>query len=51
MARFHFSTKSDAVNFALRRIAAEALDQAEARAMRGSAWEGDLDEMRGGRVG
>lgn len=50
MDRFDLSTKRDAVNFALRAVAGEALDLDDARALRGSGWEGDLDEMRGARV-
>lgn len=50
MRRFSLSSKRDAVNTALRLIAAEPLDLPAARAMRGSGWEGDLDTMRAGRV-
>ena len=50
MERYRFVTKREAVNFALRQLAAEPLDLAAARAMRGSGWEGDLDEMRAGRL-
>jgi Arc/MetJ family transcription regulator len=50
MVRYHLRTKRDAVNFALRTLAAEPLSLEEARAMRGSGWDGDLDEMRSGRV-
>lgn len=46
MRRFQLDTKRDAVNFALRSVAAEPLNLEEARAMRGSGWDGDLDEMR-----
>ena len=49
MERYHFSTKRDAVNFALRLVAAEPLDLEASRALRGSGWEGDLEEMRAGR--
>ena len=49
MERYHLSTKRDAVNFALRTLAAEPLDLGGARALRGSGWEGDLEEMRAGR--
>lgn len=49
MERFHLRSKRDAVNYALRRLAAEPLGLAEARALRGSGWDGDLDEMRSGR--
>jgi Arc/MetJ family transcription regulator len=41
------ATKREAVNFALRSIASEPFSLDEARRMRGSGWEGDLDEMRG----
>jgi Arc/MetJ family transcription regulator len=49
MDRYHLSTKRDAVNFALRIIAAEPLDLDAARGLRGSGWDGDLEEMRAGR--
>ncbi len=50
MDRFHLSTKREAVNLALRLLAAEPLDVASARALRGSGWEGDLDELRSSRL-
>jgi Arc/MetJ family transcription regulator len=50
MERFGFDSKREAVNFALRQLAAEPLSLDEARAMRGSGWEGDLDELRSDRV-
>lgn len=50
MKRYGLSTKRDAVNFALRTIAAEPLDLEGARRMRGSGWHGDLEAMRTGRV-
>jgi len=50
MGRYHLSTKREAVNFALRLVAAEPLDVGEARALRGSGWEGDLESMRATRV-
>lgn len=46
MKRYALSTKRDAVNYALRLVASEALDLDAARALRGSGWEGDLDERR-----
>jgi Arc/MetJ family transcription regulator len=46
MDRYHLRSKRDAVNYALRLVAGEALDLDDARAMRGSGWEGDLQEMR-----
>lgn len=51
MERYQLSTKRDAVNFALRSVAAEPLGLDEARRLRGSGWEGDLDQMRSGRTG
>jgi Arc/MetJ family transcription regulator len=50
MERYHLSTKKEAVNFALRTVAAEALDLDDARRLRGSGWEGDLDEIRASRI-
>ena len=49
MRRFRLKTKRDAVNFALRAIAAEPLSLDEARNLQGSGWEGDLEEMRTGQ--
>lgn len=49
MRRYGLRTKRDAVNFALRELAVE-LPLDRARALRGSGWEGDLEEMRGDRV-
>ncbi|MGK2950448.1 MAG: type II toxin-antitoxin system VapB family antitoxin [Acidimicrobiales bacterium] len=50
MDRYHLATKRDAVNLALRLLAAEALDLDDARALRGSGWEGDLDELGASRI-
>jgi Arc/MetJ family transcription regulator len=50
MHRFNLTSKRDAVNYALRLLAVEPMDLERARAMRGSGWEGDLNEMRGSRV-
>ncbi len=48
MGRWGLATKRDAVNFALRELSTRmSLDQA--RSMRGSGWDGDLEEMRGTR--
>jgi Arc/MetJ family transcription regulator len=49
MLRYDLSTKRDAVNFALRTVASEALSLDDARQLRGSGWEGNLDEMRSSR--
>jgi Arc/MetJ family transcription regulator len=45
MRRYHLRTKREAVNFALRSIAGEPLDLDRARGLRGSGWEGDLDDI------
>lgn len=50
MHRYHLRSKRDAVNLALRLIAAEALSVAEAHQLRGSGWDADLDELRSGRT-
>ena len=51
MERYDLATKRDAVNFALRALAAEPLDLGDARRLRGSGWDGDLHEMRATRAG
>ena len=49
MRRYSLATKREAVNFALRTLAAEPLSVDDARALRGIGWEGDLDLMRSSR--
>ncbi len=49
MRRYRFAMKKEAVNFALRLLAAEPLSLEEARQLRGSGWEGDLEDMRSTR--
>jgi Arc/MetJ family transcription regulator len=51
MERYQLHSKRDAVNFALRTLAAEPCTLDEARRLRGSGWEGDLDELRMSRSG
>ena len=51
MRRYQLDTKRDAVNFALRTIAAEPLSLNEAKEMRGTGWDGDLNSMRGSKTG
>ena len=51
MRRYQLSTKREAVNLALRLLAAEPLDLEKARALRGSGWDGDLETLRTSRVG
>ncbi len=46
MRRYHLTTKRDAVNFALRTVAAEPMSLDVALTLRGSGWGGDLDAMR-----
>ena len=50
MERYQLTSKRDAVNLALRRLAAEPLDLDAARRLRGSGWDGDLDDLRAGRT-
>lgn len=49
MRRYRLASKRDAVNLALRTLAGEELDLDAAKALRGSGWDGDLEEMRQGR--
>jgi Arc/MetJ family transcription regulator len=49
--RYRLATKRDAVNLALRLVAAEALDLDAARDLRGSGWDGDLEALRSSRAG
>lgn len=51
MARYNLRSKREAVNLALRLAAAEPLGIDEARAMRGTGWDGDLEQLRTSRVG
>ena len=50
MKRYRLKTKREAVNLALRRLAGEPLTVDEARELRGSGWDGDLDAMRESRA-
>ena len=49
MARYRIDTKREAVNFALRAVAGESMSLDEARALRGSGWDGNLEDLRSGR--
>ena len=49
MERFHLGSKREAENLALRRLASEPLNVEDARRLRGSGWDGDLDQMRSTR--
>ena len=50
MRRYGFTTKRQAINFALRTLAVEPLSVNEARELRGIGWEGNLDTMRSSRL-
>ena len=50
MRRYRLATKREAINYALRTLAAEPLGVEDARRLRGSGWEGDLDELRSDRA-
>lgn len=50
MRRYRLTTKREAINFALRSLAAEPLSIDEARQLRGSGWEGDLYTLRSSRT-
>ena len=50
MRRYRLATKREAINYALRVLAAEPASLDEARALRGTGWEGDLDAMRASRA-
>lgn len=50
MRRYRLTTKRDAINFALRTLAAETASVSEARELRGIGWDGDLDAMRSDRA-
>ena len=50
MRRYRLATKREAINYALRTLAAEPLGVDDARRLRGSGWEGDLDELRSSRA-
>jgi len=48
MSRYSLKTKRAAIDLALRRLDMEPMSTREALEMRGSGWEGDLDELRSG---
>ncbi len=49
MRRYSPTTMRKGVNLALQTLAEEPLSVTEARGMRETGWEGDLNEMRRGR--
>lgn len=46
MRIYRLRSKRETVDLALRRLVAEPLSLDEARGMRGSGWDADLDEVR-----
>jgi Arc/MetJ family transcription regulator len=46
MTYYNLPTKRAAIDFALRQLDLKPMSREEALAMRGTGWEGDLDEMR-----
>jgi Arc/MetJ family transcription regulator len=48
MDRYQLPSKRAAVDFALRRLDFEPLSRDQALAMRGTGWNGDLEQLRGG---
>ena len=50
MRRYQLATKREAINLALRTLAAEALSMDQARSLRGIGWDGDLEAMRSDRL-
>ena len=48
MCRYGVATKRAAVDLALRRLDLEPMSVDEALAMRGTGWEGDLEQLRDG---
>jgi Arc/MetJ family transcription regulator len=49
MRRYELTSKREAINLALRALAGETLDLDAARALRGSGWDGDLEQLRAAR--
>lgn len=49
MRRYQLGTKRAAVQLALEQLLGEPMTTEELLGMEGSGWDGDLDEMRGGR--
>ena len=49
MRRYQLPNRQEAVNFALRALAAQPASVGEARALRGTGWEGDLNAIRSDR--
>lgn len=50
MRRYGVSTKRAAIDLALRRLDVEPMSRDDALAMRGSGWDGELDQLREGHL-
>lgn len=50
MRQFDFTSKRDAVNYALQALAREPLDTKQALSLEGSGWDADLAEIRASRA-
>jgi Arc/MetJ family transcription regulator len=50
MRRYELTSKRDAVNLALRTLAGEKLDLEASRALRGTGWDADLEQLRAART-
>jgi Arc/MetJ family transcription regulator len=48
MRRYGLRTKRATIDLALRRLDLEPMSREEALAIRGSGWDGDLDDLRSG---
>lgn len=48
MRRYGLRTKRATVDLALRRLDVDPMSHDEALSLRGSGWEGDLDQLRAG---
>ncbi len=48
MRRYGLSTKRATIDLALRRLDIESMSREDALRMRGTGWEGDLEQLRGG---
>jgi Arc/MetJ family transcription regulator len=50
MKTYHLATKRDAVNFALNKLRRRKMTVDEMLAMRGTGWDGDLEEVKHSHV-
>ncbi len=49
MRRYRLPTRKAAVDYALRALVGDPMTRAEALAMEGSGWEGELSDLRDGK--